>query len=174
MQNTLPNWRLGFKSTWSLKFLTSWMHYRSLHSSIHLRWLCDNKTVHEASIVWLDSFFLEKTAAPALTTHLSLSSGSLYCSIQKEMLKFHVKAMNHFLGTYATDRAVVVADTEIVRLTQPTNMSPIQYTNVLWMNTLRGLQVQNEYVLKRTFVGGLLSSIKDSGTLFAALLSILH
>lgn len=45
----------------------------------------------------------------------------------EEMLKSYVQIVKRLLETYATEDIFAEADTNIVRFTQPTNMSPSKY-----------------------------------------------
>lgn len=74
----------------------------------------------------------------------------------------YVQDINHLSETHSTEGTFSEGDTKIVRITQPTNKSPLQYANDLWMETWRCTQVYDKYVLKKTFAAVLPSSIRIS------------
>lgn len=80
----------------------------------------------------LISFIMNKIAGAGLTARLPLKSKTLHGSVKEDMLTSFVKALNHLLEIYATSNIIAQADAEIVRFTQPTNMSTLQYANFLF------------------------------------------
>lgn len=75
------------------------------------------------------------------------------------MLTSYKEVVKHLLEKYATDYIIAEAYTEIERFTESTNVSSLQDADALWMKTIWGQQVHDEYVLKRTWLEGLPSSI---------------
>lgn len=102
----------------------------------------DNNGIHEGAAMWLVPLLINNTAAAvALTVCLSLKDSLSHCSVKEVMLTTYVRIVNLILETFATDGIIAETDTECLRFTQPTNLSPLKYGGTLWMKNLRGLQV---------------------------------
>lgn len=97
-----------------------------------------------------------------VATRLTLKSGLSHSCVKERMLTLYVQTVNHLSETYATDHITPKACTKTVRLTQLTNMSPLQYNDALWMKTMPSTQMYVEYVLERTLVEGLPSLIRHT------------
>lgn len=90
------------------------------------------------------------------------------------MLVSYFQVINHIFETYAMKNEISGADTEIVRFTKPTIVSPF-YANDLWRKGLRFSKAYNEHEPRGTPVEGLQSSIKLSMRLYLqAIISMLH
>lgn len=99
--------------------------------------------------------FIKKTAPAALTARLSLRSKSSHGSVKGGMLTSYIQVVTHLLEIYVAYDIIAKADTETVHFTQSIIMSPLQYTNAIWMKTLHCPQACDEYSLKGSFVEGL-------------------
>lgn len=112
--------------------------------------------------MWFILSFKKKKAAAALIALISLEPKSLPETVKAGLLTSYEQVFNHLLETCATGDIIAEAYAEIVRITQATNMSPLQYAEALWMSTLWCAQVYDDYFLEETFVGGLPSSTRHS------------
>lgn len=152
-----------------------WTRYQILDSCTPLRWPRDSNKANKGAIMRLPPFIIRRTAAAALKERFSLKDRLLNGSLKEDMLTSHVPFVNTLMGTYETDDIIAKADREIVSFTQPTNFSPLQCANALWMKTLCCPQEYEEYVLKETFMDGSLPLIRHgmhsfcSNNMYAAL-----
>lgn len=101
--------------------------------------------------MWLAPFFRKEIAEVALTACLSLKLLLSYSSIKEGTLTSYVQVENHILDIQAPDNITTEVDTKVVRFTQLTDMSPLQYADTFLMKTLCCPQVFDEYILKETF-----------------------
>lgn len=89
---------------------------------------CGSSCEHEGAAILFIPFFIIK--APPLTAPL-FNVESSRKSVEEDMLTPYKQVFNHMFETYATDHIIVEMDTEIVRFTWPTNLSPLQYAETL-------------------------------------------
>lgn len=91
---------------------------------------CDITGVHEVASMWLDSCFMEESAAAAYTARLYLKARSAHGSAQNGMITPYVQIVDPLLESNATDNKMGETEKENVRFTQWTNMSPLQYVDL--------------------------------------------
>lgn len=89
---------------------------------------CDNDRVHNRAAMWLVSFFMKK-AVPAITERLFLKPRPSHGSFIEGMLTSFVQVVNNLWRLFAADDIITEANTEIVSLTQTTNMLPLLYAD---------------------------------------------
>lgn len=70
--------------------------------------------------------------------------------------------ISYLLETYTTGYVIPGMDVEILRFTQPTNMTPMEYADALWNKMLCCYLVYDEYVPKGIIIRVLHSLIGHS------------
>lgn len=158
LQSATRKGPLSFKGRWSLHRATPWTRYESLEFFEHVRWSVRiTELFNKMQCAW--SLFYEET--------ISSSFHRTNCLEGQIVTWYHRRTYGHIihpgrkslLETFEMDDIIAQADTETLRRTHSTKMSPLQYADSLWMKTLHCSQLHNKNVLKGTFVEGLPSSI---------------
>lgn len=105
---------------------------------------------------------MQKSATAALTAGLSGKTISLQYSVNEVVLKPYCQVVNLLLKTKDPNDVTAETDSEIAGYWKPSNMSPQEYLNELWLKKLRCPPVQDEYVLSRIFAEELLQPVLHS------------
>lgn len=87
--------------------------------------------------MWLVPISIEKIAAAGFAARQSWNVRFLHGRVKEVNVESSVYDKNHLLNIYVTHNIIAEAQTVIARLTQLTNMVPLQYVDTLWRNELR-------------------------------------
>lgn len=117
------------------------------------------KGITDGVIMWLFLFFIRESEPDSLARHLLVNVKGLNYSLNKALnTYFHV--VSHPLNTYAIQN--LVAKTGTISLAfKPSNRSPIENVNALWVERLHGSHMCDEFLVKGILIKGLLQFLND-------------
>lgn len=114
--------------------------------------------------MWLSHFFMKGSSAAAFNARLYLTptSSSNTHRTEERMLRTSPEVVNHLLETCATDKVIAEKDAALTHYCQSPATLRTQLEEALVTESLRCLNVCDEYVLKGIFIEALHESIHHS------------
>lgn len=131
----------------------------------------DTNRTFEGAGLWVLQNFVKNGLATTLnsrkspTTHIA-SVVALVTTIkpttQKKFLCSYPEVVNYVLKKFANDKAIAEIDCTILRFSQPTSMTPMQYADDLYAKSSKVADAYEELTLNNIFIEEVDSSICHS------------